>query len=382
MPIEKVNIEKFLALAQHYPVIDVRSPGEYSHAQIPTAYPMPLFTDEERKIVGTAYKQQSRQAAIKLGLDFFGVKMKGMVVEVEKIVAGCRLPVTGNKGFTADSRQRSTGNTVLVHCWRGGMRSAAVAWLLDMYGFKVYTLVGGYKAYRNWVLDQFNKEYNFKILGGYTGSGKTKVLHELKTKGELVIDLEALANHKGSAFGAIGEKPQPTQEMFKNLLAAELYELGNKKNEIEPSSNNLNSCLLPDTSAIWLEDESQRIGRVIIPNIFWENMRNSPVYFLDIPFEERVNYLVETYGAFEKEKLAEAIERIQKRLGGLETKIALNFLSENNIKECFSILLKYYDKFYYKGLHNRKNYESLLNIIPCSSVNSSVNVNKLSLQQA
>jgi tRNA 2-selenouridine synthase len=353
MAAEKINIERFLKLADQFPVIDVRSPGEYVHAQMPGAYSLPLFNDEERKVVGTAYKQQSREAAIKIGLDFFGVKMKRMVEEVEELM--------GNKQQAIRENQLPIANCLLVHCWRGGMRSAAVAWLLDMYGFKVYILTGGYKAFRNWVLEQFQKEYNLKILGGYTGSGKTIILHELTKKGEPVIDLEGLANHKGSAFGAIGEKPQPSQEMFENLLALELF----KRSSTE----------------IWLEDESQRIGRLIIPNNFWENMRNSPLYFLNIPFEERLKYLVKTYGDFDKEKLAEAIERIQKRLGGLETKDALSFLSEGNTKECFSILLKYYDKLYHKGLHNRKNYESLLNIIPCLSVNSAINVNKLSLQK-
>lgn len=363
MAIEKINIENFLQLAGQYPVIDVRSPGEFSHAQIPEAYSLPLFTDEERKIVGTAYKQQSRHVAIKIGLDFFGVKMKRMVAEVEEIVASCQLPVSGNKDSGADNQQRITVNTILVHCWRGGMRSGAVAWLLDMYGFKVYTLAGGYKAFRNWVLNQFQKEYNLKILGGYTGSGKTLLLHELQRKKCPVIDLENLANHKGSAFGAIGEKPQPSQEMFENLLARELF-----------SKNS--------PGRTWLEDESQRIGKLIIPNSFWENMRASPIFFLDIPFEERLNHLVNTYGSFDRDKLKEAIDRIQKRLGGLETKNAKNFLSEGNIMECFRILLKYYDKLYHKGLYNRKNYESLLNIIPCPNVNSSVNVTKLSLQEA
>lgn len=366
MTIDKLNIEDFLKLAKQYPVIDVRSPGEFSHAQIPSAHSLPLFSDEERKIVGTAYKQQSREQAIKIGLDFFGVKMKKMVEEVEVVVASCQLPVAGNKNLSAINGQRTKENTILVHCWRGGMRSAAVAWLLNMYGFKVYTLNGGYKAFRNWVLQQFNKEYNLKILGGYTGSGKTILLQELKTKGKNIIDLEGLANHKGSAFGAIGEKPQPSQEMFENLFAFQLfYQLDSEKS----------------LKATWLEDESQRIGKVIIPNIFWEKMRNAPVYFLDIPFEERLVYLEATYGNFEKEKLADSIERIQKRLGGLETKTALNYLSDNNIKECFRILLKYYDKLYHKGLHNRKNYDSLLNIIPCNGVNSSVNVNKLFPQQ-
>lgn len=341
MAIDKTDIEIFLKLAGQYPVIDVRSPAEFSHAQIPGAHSLPLFTDEERKEVGTAYKQQSREAAIKIGLDFFGVKMKSMVETAELL----------------------NSKTVLVHCWRGGMRSGAVAWLLDMYGFKVYTLAGGYKTFRNWVLKQFDKDYNLKILGGYTGSGKTVVLQELKNKNYPVIDLEGLANHKGSAFGAIGEKPQPSQEMFENLLATELFKKASVSNET------------------WLEDESQRIGRLLIPNSFWEKMRASPVYFLDIPFEERLNYLVTTYGSFGKTELIESIERIQKRLGGLEAKTAINFINEGNTLESFSILLKYYDKLYQKGLHNRKNYDSLLNIIPCSGVNSSVNVNKLTLQE-
>ena len=361
MAIEKIHIEKFLALAGQYPVIDVRSPAEYMHAQIPGAHSLSLFTDEERKVVGTAYKQQSREAAIKIGLDFFGGKMKRIVEEVEALI-GTRQQPTGQGQEGGNTSPSPIANCILVHCWRGGMRSAAVAWLLDMYGFKVYTLAGGYKSFRNWVLKQFDKEYDLKILGGYTGSGKTNILKVLANK-HPVIDLERLANHKGSAFGAIGEAPQPTQEMFENLLAIQLFEKASKE-------------------GIWLEDESQRIGRLMIPNLFWEKMRNSPVYFLDIPFEERLNYLVTTYGSFEREKLSESILRIQKRLGGLETKNALHLLAEDNIKDCFRILLKYYDKLYHKGLHNRKNYASLLNIIPCSDVNSSINVNKLSLQEA
>jgi tRNA 2-selenouridine synthase len=339
MAIEKINIEKFLELATQFPVIDVRSPGEFNHAQFPGAYPLPLFTDEERKIVGTAYKQQIRQSAIKIGLTFFGVKMKNMVDDVEKIIADRKIEETVASNNGNDNLQTSRHNTVLVHCWRGGMRSGAVAWLLDLYGFKVYTLNGGYKLFRRWTLEQFDKPYKLKILGGYT---------------------------KGSAFGAIGENPQPSQEMFENLLALQLF---------TKTSENKN---LPE---IWLEDESQRIGKVIIPNAFWETMRDSPVYFLDIPFNERLNFLVDTYGNFEKEKLAEAIDRIQKRLGGLETKNAQSFLSENNTKECFRILLHYYDKLYSKGLTNRKNYQALLNIIPCTGVSSSVNINKLSLHK-
>lgn len=358
MAIEKINIENFLKLAEQYPVIDVRSPGEFSHAQIPGAHSLPLFTDEERKIVGTAYKQQSRKDAIKIGLDFFGIKMKKLIEEAEAlIVEKCLLD--SNK---IENNQQLPTKSILVHCWRGGMRSEAVAWLLDMYGYKVYTLAGGYKSFRNWVLQQFDKDYTLKILGGYTGSGKTIVLQQLKQNQIPVIDLENLANHKGSAFGAIGQHPQPSQEMFENLLAVELYKF--------------------HTSAIWLEDESQRIGKLIIPNSLWIKMRNSPVYFLEIPFEERLHYLVNTYGNFEQQTLIESIERIQKRLGGLETQTAINFLMDGNITASFRILLKYYDKLYQKGLQSRKNYQQLLNIIQCPGVNTSENVNKLSLQEA
>ncbi len=361
MAIEKLNIENFLELAKHNPVIDVRSPGEFTHAQIPGAYSLPLFNDEERKIVGITYKQQSREAAIKVGLDFFGVKMKGIVEESEKIVASCRLLVESENHKKSDNRHLSSVTSILIHCWRGGMRSAAVAWLLDMYGFKVYTLAGGYKAFRNWVLKQFNKEYNLKILAGYTGSGKTIVLKEMQNYGKAIIDLEGIANHKGSAFGALGEKPQPSQEMFENILATELHKKTFENNSEE----------------IWVEDESQRIGKLIIPNNFWNIMRESPVHFLDISFEERLNYIIDNYGKFKKDDLVNAILRIQKRLGGLDTKTAINFLLEDNLKECLSILLKYYDKLYAKGLQNRKNYESLLNIITCNSVNTNINVNKL-----
>jgi len=360
MAVDKINIEDFLKLANQYPVIDVRSPGEYIHAQIPGAYSLPLFNDEERKVIGTAYKQQSRETAIKMGLSFFGVKMKKLVEDVEEIINN-RLQTVGNTQLHIDNLAYRQAGCLLIHCWRGGMRSGAVAWLLDMYGFKVYTLAGGYKAFRTWALQQFNKAFNFKILGGYTGSGKTLLLQEFKRKGYPVIDLENLANHKGSAFGAIGEKPQPTQEMFENLLAMKLNEIRNKKNEI------------------WIEDESQRIGKLIIPNSFWEKMRTSPVYFLEIPFEERLNYLVNTYGNFDSDKLQESIERIQKRLGGLETKNALQFLKDDNIIECFRILLNYYDKLYTKSLHNRENIYSILNKIHCDDINSEKNAQKILL---
>ncbi len=369
MAIEKINIEQFLELAKHHPVIDVRSPGEYKHAHIPGAYSLPLFTDEERATVGTAYKQESREKAIKIGLDFFGPKMKTMVEEVESLVQSRQPGVL-------DSELR-TPNSLLLYCWRGGMRSSAVAWLLDMYGFKVYTLAGGYKKFRNHVLCVFKEPFQIKILGGFTGAGKTEALKELEKYGEKIIDLEEIACHKGSAFGNIGLPVQPTQEMFENLLATELH----KKTKVNKSSghsviDSMTNDLMTPGDTLWLEDESQRIGLVNIPKDLWNNMRQSPVYFLDIPFEERLKQLVQEYGSLDKQKMIDAIERIKERLGGLEAKNAVNFLHENNTIESFRILLKYYDKWYLKGLHNREGLNSLLHTISCESVNP-LNAKKL-----
>ncbi|MEO8108466.1 MAG: tRNA 2-selenouridine(34) synthase MnmH [Ginsengibacter sp.] len=344
MAIEQIDIEDFLRLSEESPVFDVRSPGEFLYAHIPGAFSLALFTDDQRKVIGTAYKQQNRQVAVKKGLDYFSERMKNMIEEVEKII-------TENKKHFQNERR------IFIHCWRGGMRSRSVAWLLDLYGFKIFTLKGGYKAFRNWALSQFEKEYNLKILGGYTGSGKTGVLQEMKEKGEVVIDLEGLANHKGSAFGSLGEAPQPGQEMFENMLAIELFKASLQK-PANPENNN----------SIWLEDESRHIGTAGIPKTLWETMRKSPLYFLDIPFVERLNHIVSTYGKFDKKELVNSIMKIQKRLGGLETKNAINFLLENKVKECFSILLLYYDKLYANALCKRENVDALINKIPCETV--------------
>ncbi len=375
MAIQKLTIQDFLKLAETNPVFDVRSPGEYDHAHIPGAYNLPLFTDAERAVVGTVYKQQGKQPAIKIGLDYFGVKMKAIVEAVEDNVSCYSLKfkeLQKSKHFQriTTNDQQETGN-VLVHCWRGGMRSAGIAWLLDLYGFKVYTLIGGYKAYRKWVREQFETPHQLTVLGGYTGSGKTLVLHQMREAGFPVVDLEALANHKGSAFGAVADNAQPSQEMFENLLAESLFDnhclLASAYNNNEQLANN----------NAFIEDESQRIGDLKIPDAFWKQMRSSNILFLDIPFEERLNYLTAEYGKKEKEKLVNSIIRIQKRLGGLEAKNAINFLLEDNHKECFRILLKYYDKWYEKALYNRENPVELINKISAENVNAKTNAGLL-----
>lgn len=335
----RLHINEFLSHAQDSLLIDVRSPSEFKHAHIPGAKNLPLFSDEERKIVGTAYKQISREEAIKIGLEFFGPKMRKMVEQVEI--------------YTKENASTSTSNIkVLIYCWRGGMRSSAVGWLLELYGFNVFLLSNGYKSFRNYVLKTFTYDFPFKVVGGFTGSGKTEVIKELIKTGNSVIDLEEIARHKGSAFGNLNMNPQPTQEMFENLLACQLLPM--KKAGVHE---------------IWVEDESQRIGNLNIPMELWKQMRIAPVFFLDIPFEKRLQHITEEYGAQEAEKILNSIERISKRLGGVDTQKACDYLKTGSLQECFAILLKYYDKYYLKGLHNRENLTTLLHTIPCDQIN-------------
>jgi tRNA 2-selenouridine synthase len=348
--IKKINTSDFLNLAINHPVFDVRSPGEYLHAHIPGAFNLPLFSDEERKIVGTAYKQEGKQPAIKYGLEFFGPKLNALVDEAKTFLKIALIP--------------SSANTVLLHCWRGGMRSAAVAWLLDLYGFEVYLLEGGYKAYRQHVLAVFDLPLRMQIIGGYTGSNKTGMLHQLKQMGHAVIDLEHIALHKGSAFGGIDMEPQPTQEMFENKLAVIVYQLYlAQENKMETN------C--------WIEDESQRLGKLHIPHPFWNSMRQKTVFFLDIPFEERLKHIITCYGNLDKEKLITAVIRIRKRLGPLESKNCINFLLEDNVQEAFRILLQYYDKTYQKSLQNREKPDEQIQTISLESIDAIENTHKL-----
>jgi tRNA 2-selenouridine synthase len=342
MAILKSDTEAFAGLGGNIPILDARSPSEYRHAHIPGAHSLPIFDDEERRIIGTAYKQESREKAIKLGLDFFGKKMVSMVEQAEKIA------------------EKYNTREVAVHCWRGGMRSSAVAWLLDLYGFKVHLLSGGYKAYRKRVLSILEKPHTFIIVGGYTGGNKTGIIYELQRSGEKVIDLEGIAVHKGSAFGNLEEADQPSQEHFENLLAGEL-----QKQSYDPER------------PIWLEGESQRLGNVNIPMTFFSQMRSSHLLFLDIPFECRLQHILKGYGAYKKEKLINAILRIKKRLGGLETKNAVNALIEDDVTTAFTILLKYYDRLYLKSTYSKEIAERKITHVISDTTDPVINLKKL-----
>ncbi|MEO8760794.1 MAG: tRNA 2-selenouridine(34) synthase MnmH [Bacteroidia bacterium] len=308
-------IQEFITLAQQgNVVVDVRTPSEFEQGHIPNAINIPLFTNEERIVVGTLYKQQGKQPAILKGLEFVGPKMADIIVKVKALVKN---------------------NTVLVHCWRGGMRSGSVAWLLETYGFKVYTLKGGYKSFRNFALSTFKREYNLQILGGKTGSAKTEILQQLILLNQQVIDLEKLASHKGSAFGSLGENKQPTQEQFENTLA-------------------INLQMLDATTPIWLEDESRLIGNKVIPEGLWNQMRAAKTICIDVSFSERVTYLTKEYGKFSIEQLRDSIGKITKRLGHLQTKNALLALDTNDLETTCQICLGYYDKSYNHGVEQRE----------------------------
>ena len=310
---QSVSASEFISLSSRFPVIDVRTPAEFEHGHIPGAINIPLFTNEDRVIIGTLYKQQGKQEAMLKGMELAGPRFAEYIRMAQDIVVS---------------------DTLLVHCWRGGMRSAGMAWLFEWYGFKVYTLQKGYKAFRTIVLETFTKPFKLTILGGRTGSGKTLILHELGKRNENILDLEKIACHKGSAFGTLGENNQPSQEMFENEFAVRLLKLQNDK-------------------PIWVEDESQNIGKRIIPNSFWAQMRQAPVFYVDLPLQKRVEYLKEEYGKFREDELIISVEKIRKRLGHQHAKAAVEAIKSGDFKKACEISLVYYDKSYNHGIEKR-----------------------------
>jgi tRNA 2-selenouridine synthase len=311
--IRKTTIDEFIKLPIQIPLIDVRTPAEFEQGHVPGAFNIPLFSNEERVKVGTTYKQTGREEAILLGFDLAGSKWSGFIKRALDI---------------------APGKKVAVHCWRGGMRSGAMAWAFDLYGFEVYLIQGGYKSYRRWVRQQFEVDYKLRILGGMTGSGKTRILQHLMNAGHQVIDLEDLAQHQGSSYGSMNKLVQPTQEQFENNLA-------NRLKDIDTSRH------------LWVEDESLNIGKCSIPNPFWHQMRQAVLFDLKVPLEQRVASLVSEYGTLNKDFLVECTERIHKRLGPEQTKNAIIAIRENRMEDFIKIVLVYYDKTYRTGLSNR-----------------------------
>ena len=300
-----INISQFMELAKTLPVIDVRSPGEYCRGHIPGTVNIPLFNDEERAAVGTTYVKVGRNEAVLQGLELAGKKMRKL----------CEAALT------------LKSEKLLIHCWRGGMRSRSIAWLFETVNLQCSILEGGYKTYRHAVLNEMTKPRELRILSGYTGSGKTEILAELKKLQQQVIDLEDLAHNKGSAFGALGQPPQPSVEHFENLLFSELQ----KTDKTKP---------------LWLEDESVNIGKTQIPAAFFNQMKQAKTVQILVPQSVRVQRLLKEYGNFDRILLAESIKKIEKRLGYDRCKLALTLCAAGELAQVAKMLLDYYDKAY------------------------------------
>lgn len=307
----QVLINEFLAASGT--ILDVRSPGEFEQGHIPGAVSFPLFSNEERAAVGTCYKQKSREKAVELGFDLVGPKLGEFIRKAQEI---------------------SPNRTVRVHCWRGGMRSGAIAWALNLAGFETLTLQGGYKAYRQQVRRTLATPKQIVLLGGMTGTAKTDILHALAAQGEQVLDLEGHANHRGSSFGALCLPPQPSTEHFENVLAARWQTFDTHQ-------------------PIWIEAESRRVGACRVPAELFEQMEAAFALEITRPVPERVALLVDIYGQADPDDLIAATERIRKRLGGQRTQEATAAIQAGDLATAVAITLDYYDRAYRYGLEKR-----------------------------
>jgi len=309
-----VDIAGFLVFRNALPVVDVRSPAEYEHGHIPGAIHLPMLDNEERKIIGTRYKQSGRKEAVMEALELIGPKLSHYVNEFGK-----RIPM----------------GDVLLHCWRGGMRSESTAWLLRLAGYSVTTLSGGYKSFRKEAQKVFEMAVQLHILGGKTGSGKTEILKSLESCGEQIVDLEALANHRGSVFGGLNMPPQPTAEQFENDLFDTLLKLDLAK-------------------PVWIEDESHAIGKVYLPAPFFHRKQISPNFQVILSREVRARRLVTDYGKIDHILISESLNKISKRLGGLRHQEALAALASGDLFRVAMIALEYYDKAYEHALEKNR----------------------------
>lgn len=295
------------------PILDVRAPREFAQGRLPQAHNLPLFDDDEHAEIGTLYKQVSPEASLLRGLELVGPKMASFVRQAQAL--------------TPEKELR-------IHCWRGGNRSGSMAWLLEFAGFKVTTLRGGYKAFRREMRASFGRPWSLIVLGGMTGSAKTQILQELRRLGEQVVDLEDLAQHRGSAFGALGYPEQPSVEQFENLL-------GEAFRGLDPQR------------VVWLEDESKKIGCVALPYDLRQQMHRAPLLVLDVARDERVAHLLQVYASYPPAELKHCVSKLRKRLGGLRVKECLQAIDNNELAQVAHATLDYYDRTYRYGLSKR-----------------------------
>jgi len=309
--VKEITVEEALNLPGAK-LIDVRSESEYREATIPDALNIPLLRDEERTKVGAAYKQKGVDDARALGLNFVSPRLPEMVKQYQEL-----------------ARQ----GPLVVFCWRGGMRSKSVCSVLAAIGIPVYRLVGGYKAYRRYVNEYLNRPlpHRVAVIHGLTGVGKTELLQELRQRKAPAVDLEGLANNRGSVFGQIGMRPQPSQKMFEGLLVREL-------------------AFWEAEGYIVVECESRRIGRVILPSSLMEGMRSGIRILAYCPLPVRIERIKRIYAresGENKEELKAAIKSLEKRIG--KTKVAefSQMVDRGSLDEVVEYLLvNYYDPLY------------------------------------
>jgi tRNA 2-selenouridine synthase len=309
-----VSLQEFLLLRADHPVVDVRSQGEFAAGHIPGAFNVPLLNDAERIVVGTTYKQQGQKQAISEGFRLVGPRLHQILNEAEAIAAG---------------------RPMLVHCWRGGMRSSNFCQFAKMAGLKSEILEGGYKTYRQQALSYFQTPLKLLLLTGLTGSGKSDILRQLASRGQQVLDLEMLARHKGSVFGGMMMPPQPLTEQFHNDLFEELMKLDH-------------------TKPVWVEDESLAIGKVYLPASFWTQMMTAQLIKIDLTKSKRVERLVREYGKANKNEFLEMMTKIVRKLGGQHYLLAKEMLLKDDMSSTIDILLTYYDKAYQQSIGKRR----------------------------
>jgi tRNA 2-selenouridine synthase len=333
-----LTADKFISFRRLFPVVDVRSPGEFAEGHISGAINIPIFNNEERAIVGTIYIKKGRLPAIEKGLEIVGPKMAQFVREAVELTSSGQL---------------------FVYCWRGGMRSESMAWLFERIGIKCTTLKGGYKAYRKYLLEKIGEFPHLIVIEGHTGSGKTEILKRLKKMGEQVIDLEGLANHKGSVFGGISQEPQPTTQQFQNDLFNEISDFDLSKR-------------------VWVEGEGLSVGRVFLPDPFWNKMNNAHCVEILVPRSDRIERLVSEYGTLQDELMQNAIRSLIKRLGEENMNEILRLYLEKDLSVVAGKLLEYYDQTYQ---FSRNKYKRKMTEIILPNGDASLNA-KLILEKA
>ena len=305
---------------KNYFYIDVRSESEFAQGHIIGAINMPILSDEERHEVGTLYKQVSIEKAKRLGLQYASRKILDYF------------------DLLSDLKAKNPQLTIVFYCARGGFRSRSITQLLQGIGEEVYCLEGGYKNYRNIVLDYLNSAENmplFIMLHGFTGVGKTAILHNLSQKKIGVLDLEGAANHKGSHLGAIGTNCIQSQQIFENTI---YHELSNLK-----------------TPYAFVESESKRIGSVFIPPLLFDHIRNGKHLLVNRSIQKRVESLVEEYCGSDNfdELIKPSLERIKPYLSN---EIYSNLLQQLQDKDydafAETLLISHYDPIYNKSIKN------------------------------